>query len=165
MSEHLYELAESRRAVVEGGFVFNEETGEITWDSSNLDALDMAIEDKAIACAVVFDEKRKLAEAKRARAKALTDQARALEAQADRLEDYTISNLEKCGGVVDTPDGRFSITHSTRLEIIDEDMVPDDYMRTQVKRTPDKVKATCAIKAGEYVPGFALIQHKHLRVR
>ena len=165
MDEHLYELADSRRAIINGGFVYDTDTGEITWDSSNLDALDVRIEEKAIACAAVFGEKRKLAELKRERAKQLQDQARALEAQADRLEDYTIANLEKCGGVIDTPDARISITHSTRVEPIDEGIIPEDYWRTAVKKYPDKLKAGAAIKAGEYVPGFALVQSKHLRVR
>lgn len=160
---HLYELADERRNIIEGAIDY--ETGEFTLDEEKLAALDLRIEDKAVACTMVSDEKRKLATAKRERARVLTEQARMLEAQADRLDDYTIHQLEQCGGIVDLPDMRVSVGKSSSVEVIDEGMIPAEYMREKVTRTPDKKKIADAIKGGDYVPGAAIIQKKHLRVR
>ena len=160
---HLYELADERRSFIEGAIDY--ETGELDLDEAKLNALDLRIEDKAVACAIVSDEHRELAKAKREVAKRLMEQARMLEAQADRLDDYTIRQLEECGGVVDLPEMRVSIRHSTAVEIIDRDMLPDGYMREKVTREPDKNAIKDAIRSGEYVPGAAIVQKKHLRVR
>ena len=160
---HLYELADERRSLIEGAIDY--ETGEFDVDEAKLNALDLRIEDKAVACAIVSDEHRELAKAKREVAKRLMEQARMLEAQADRLDDYTIRQLEECGGVVDLPEMRVSIRNSTAVEIIDRDMLPDGYMREKVTREPDKNAIKDAIRSGEYVPGAAIVQKKHLRVR
>lgn len=160
---HLYELADERRKMIDGAIDY--ETGEFTLDEGKLNALDLRIEEKAVACAIVSNENRELAKAKREIAKRLNEQARMLEAQADRLDDYTIRQLEECGGVVDLPEMRVSIRRSTAVEIIDRDMVPDAYMREKVTREPDKTAIKDAIKAGEYVPGAAIVQKKHLRAR
>ena len=42
----LYELAQMMDMVINGGLVFDEETGEVLFDSSNLDELEAALDAK-----------------------------------------------------------------------------------------------------------------------
>lgn len=52
-----------------------------------------------------------------------------------------------------------------RVEVIDQDAIPRQFMRTQLKVEPDKVAIKEAISRGEAVPGVELKQDLKLKVR
>lgn len=164
MGESLYSLAKDRETAINGGFVYDEDTGEVMWDSSNLEELGLAIADKAEACAVVLKDKRAFAQALKDERDSLDKRLRAIKAQADRLEDYITQCLE-IAGTVETPRARLSIRKSQALDILDEGQVPDKYMRVKTTRVPDKIAIKAALKEGEYVPGCALVTNSNLQVR
>ena len=67
----LYELAQMMDMVINGGLVFDEETGEVLFDSSNLDELEAALDAKIEACCIVVKETEAEAEAIKAEEKRL----------------------------------------------------------------------------------------------
>ena len=163
--ETLYQLTTALRTAIDGGYTFDADTGEIIWSPDQLDELDVAMRDKAEACAVVLKEKRAFAQSVKDEIEELEKRYKTLRKQAERMENYMLDCVELNGGAIETPKCRISARRAQALEILDESKVPAEYMRTKITKNPDKIAIKSALKAGEYVPGCALVENKHLQVR
>ena len=165
MSESLYALSTALQTAIEGGYTVDTETGEILWSPDQLDELEVAVKDKAEACAVVCKSKEAFVQALKDERDALDKRIDAYKAQAERLKSYMLTCVEMCGGVIETPKCRLSTRTSEALDVIDEAMVPPIYMRKKTTVQPDKIMIKKALKDGKSVPGCALVKNKHLQVR
>ena len=166
IKETLLSLATDLETVIEGGMVIDEETGEIMFDSDNLDALQATAAQKFLATSIYAGKQRKQAESLRELAKALTESAKAMERKAERVELYMLNCARAAGGEIKTD----TITVKVRkcpasVEILDEGDVPEAYWAEKVTRSIDKAAIKEAIKAGEYVPGAALVQREKVTVK
>lgn len=166
IKETLLSLAADLETVIEGGMVIDEETGEILFDSENLDALQATAAQKFLATSIYAGKQRKQAESLRELAKALTESAKSMERKAERVELYMLNCARAAGGEIKTD----TITVKVRkcpasVEILDEGDVPEAYWSEKVTRSIDKVAIKEAIKAGEYVPGAALVQREKVSVK
>ena len=156
----LYGITDALATAIDGGIVFDEETGEVLFDSENLDALEIAFTDKVEACGIVAKHAASMADQIRAEEKRLAERRRAYERKEQRLKDYMAGCMERLGQTkVETPRGVVSLRKKpAHVEIIDEDAIPDEYMR--VTKSPDKRAISAAVKDGENVPGAALITNE-----
>lgn len=166
IKDTLLSLAADLETVIEGGMVIDEETGEILFDSENLDALQATAAQKFLATSIYAGKQRKQAESLRELAKALTESAKAMERKAERVELYMLNCARAAGGEIKTD----TITVKVRkcpasVEILDEGDVPEAYWAEKVTRSIDKAAIKEAIKAGEYVPGAALVQREKVTVK
>ena len=164
-NETLYSLSTALQTAIDGGYVFDEETGELFWTPDDIDALEIAVSEKAEACAIVFKNKIALADAIRAEEKALAERRKSLVNQAESLEKYMVKCVELNGGAIDTPRCRVSIHHSDRVEIIDETIVPEEYEVVKITKQPDKNKIKKALKGGQEVAGCALVINKNIQIK
>jgi Siphovirus Gp157 len=85
----------------------------------------------------------------------------------ERLEDYIIRVMELAGKP--KLEGRTS-TLSVRpcppsVEVVDQSLVPPEYIRTVVTESVDKTAAKAALKAGENIAGLKLVTDKRSVVR
>lgn len=162
----LYELGSSLEAVINGGMVFNEETGEIVFDSDNLDALEMAFNDKLEGCGLFIKNCRAEADAIKAEEKRLKERREAIEKRVDRMEEYMLYWMDRTHtDKLETPRCALSIRKSDAVLVDDVSKVPDKYKKTKVDVSVDKTAAKKALKAGEVIPGLGMVFRDNLQVK
>lgn len=157
----LFEIREELRNFE---YIWDEETGELL-NADELEALQLAEEAKkeGIAC---------LAKEARAESKALRDEAKALIDRAD-AKDKKADNLEKwLGHILDhkpfeTTRCRVGFRRTETCDILEERLIPKDYMVTNIKTEtkPDKRRIKDDLKAGKEIPGAVLTEHYRISVR
>ena len=165
MGETLYSLSTALQTAIDGGYIFDEETGEIIWEPDDIDALEIAVAEKAEACAIVRKNKIALADAIKAEEKALAERRKSLLSQAESLESYMVKCVELNGGVIETPKCRISIRHSDRVEVLDDTVIPEEYETVRITKQPNKIAIKKALKDGKEVAGCALVINKNIQVK
>lgn len=162
----LYEIASAMDAVINGGFIFDDETGEVIFDSGNLDELEDALDAKLEACGVVVKNLVSEAEAIKAEEKRLAERRRIKEAEADRLKEYVLYWMEKSGAKkIDTARVALSTRKSSVVDVTDEAKVPREFFKVKTTASVDKAAVKKAIKAGEEVAGCVINERLTLQVK
>lgn len=160
----LYSINRDIERVIETGFSWDDETGEVTFDSSDLEALGDALREKLVACGCWLKGRRALAKAIRAEERALRERRERIERQVERLEGYVTESLEKVGGSVESPEVSMRVHRSVRTVVDDEAALPPEFVREVTTVRVDRQGLRDALKAGE-VPGAHLEGHDNLRLR
>lgn len=161
----LYELAQMMDMVINGGLVFDEETGEVLFDSSNLDELEAALDAKIEACCIVVKETEAEAEAIKAEEKRLKARRERKEKEAARLREYVQRCMEQSGArKIDTPRVCVTSRSSKYVNVYDEAKVPRMFMAEKITESVDKKAVREAIKDGIEVPGCELSERISLKI-
>ncbi len=160
----LYDISADTLNVIEGGIVFDEETGEVLFDSENVDALVMSLAEKLEAVQVVSSEKRARAAYLDGEAKRMSAMAKALKKSAESLDAYAVKCVEPLGKV-ETDHYVIGTRKSEAVQVLDETAVPTRFMRAKTTYSVDKAAVKRAIKEGEAVPGCALVKNVNLSVK
>ena len=157
-------LYEIREAIRNFEFDFDEESGEIL-NANEYDALQIAETEKKEAIGCLIKEGR-------AEVAALIAEMKSLKDRADRKQNW-INNMEKWYAQVlgneafETPRVQVSFRKSQTTDIIEERLIPSEYMvqRIKTETKPDKDKIKKAINAGKEVPGAVLTDHYNIQVK
>lgn len=161
----LYEIDRALRTVIEGGLVFDEETGEVYFDEENLAELVGARNEKLEACAVVVKELEADAAALKAEGEKLAKRRQVAESKAERLRKYVADSMELFGDEkLETPKACLRFRRSSFVDVPDVDSLPREFVRVKTTETPDKAAIAKAIKAGQEVSGAELMERKTLVV-
>lgn len=161
----LYELAQMMDMVINGGLVFDEETGVVIFDSSNLDELEAALDAKIEACCIVVKETEAEAEAIKAEEKRLKARRERKEKEAARLREYVQRCMEQSGARrIDTPRVCVSSRASKYVNVVDESAVPREYICEKVTESVDKKAVAAALKKGDAIPGCELSERISLKI-
>ena len=80
--------------ILENGFTFDEETGEVFFTTDDLDALNEALDNKLESLAGIYQMYVSKADALKTRSKEIADRAKSFENKADKLKNY-IDSLMK----------------------------------------------------------------------
>lgn len=162
----LYQISQEYMAVLEGGMVVDETTGEIIFDDTDLDELQAAFEDKLEACALYLKNLESDAEAIKAEEKALADRRRTIERKAERMRDYVSSCVQDVAGCkFETPRVSLSLRKSKRVEVFDLGAVPGEYVVRKETIQPDKKAIKDAIGSGCSIPGAVVRECFSLQVK
>lgn len=166
MKATLATMAADLAAVIDGSLVIDEETGEILFEPSDLEAMAADTAEKFLAVRIKAGDYRAQAANLRELAKALGDSAKAADKRADSLEAYMLSCAKAVGGEIKTD----TITVRVRkcppsVEIYEEAQIPDAFWTEETVRSINKTLIKNEIKAGGYVPGAALVKKEKVEVR
>lgn len=162
----LYEIDNAILAVLQNDLQVDEETGEIVFDVDDLDALQVAKESKLEACACYVKELEAQAEMIKAEEKALAERRKVKENAAKRLRDYIAGSMLLDGTTkLETARVKLSFRKSETLEVLNAEMVPDEFMTVRTEKKPDKKAIKQAIKDGKRVDGCAVYVHNNLQVK
>ena len=102
----------------------------------------------------------------KAEEKALAERRRSKEKRIEWLKGYLVSNFERMGKKgIETPRCKVTTRTTKRVEVVDEDRVPVDFIRVKEERTVDKKAIMAAFKCGTYVPGAELVSSTSATVR
>ena len=139
---------------------------EVLTDS--LEGLEGAIEVKAQAVLQVVAGMEGDTGAIDAELKRLQARKQVITNRANRLRQYLFDNMVATGiSKISCP--LFAITLAKgrpMVEVIDAELIPDQYIKTTVTKAPVKAEILAALKAGEFVPGCRLGESKQsLRIK
>ena len=87
------------------------------------------------------------------------------EAKYNRLSDYIISvmtNLDKAK--IETDIGNYALRKSTKVEILDEKLIPEEYFNISIDKTVDKLTLKEVLKSQE-IPGVRLATGFNLNIQ
>ena len=160
----LYELDQAVLTVLDGGLIFDEETGEIYWDEDNFAQLEIERNAKLENVALYIKSLEAEASAIRTEERSLAERRSIKEKKSERLRDYLTRSMEAFGDKkLETPRVALSFRRSEQVDVFDESMLPNRFCKT--KTTPDKAAIKKAIKDGETVEGAILVERQNLQIK
>lgn len=149
----LWQLDKTIQQIMETGFGFDEETGEVLFDSSQLDDLQMEMKDKLESCALFIKNQDALAKSIKDEEAALAARRKTVEREAEHMRQYVLNHLQ---GKVETPKVRISTRTSKYVDIVDEEQIRPEYVTTKTVKSIDKKAIRKALDDGLSVPGASL---------
>lgn len=138
------------------------ETGEII-DTDRFDQLQMERDDKLENIALWYKNLLSDAEAFKAEKNNFAEREKAAKSKADSLKKYLDTNLN--GQKFSTVKVNVSYRKSTSVEVIDQEAIPAEYLRTFTTTAPDKAEIAKALKVGEFVEGVELKETNNIQIK
>ena len=158
----LYEIKADLEHVLDGGLIVDEETGEVLFDSENLEQLQAAYEEKLEAVGLFIKNLESDAAAIREEEKKLAARRHVMENKAKRLREYMLLNLGD-GEKVKTARIEIGTRYTEAVHVDDDAEVPEEYMR--IKAEPNKTALKAALKNGVEIPGVQMVRNRSLQVK
>ena len=156
---HLYELTAEYREFQQ--LVESEEFDEKTI-ADTLESIQGEIKDKGRNVAAFLQNLEADVEALKAAESRIAARRRTIENRAEWLKEYLRSNMERCGiSKIECPEFVVTLGKPRDVcEIVNEDELPELYVKTKVTKSPDKTLILKAMKDGYNVPGARIGKSK-----
>lgn len=163
----LYELDKRYLEVLENGFSVDDETGEILFDTDNIENLEDDINSKIDNIACYIKDLNSLKDSIANEQKALLERKKAIDAKVEKLEDYIKqSMLVRNQNKYESSRNKISFRKSTSLFVEDESLIDDDTLFTiKVEKKLDKKKVTSLLKEGKEIEGCKLQENINLQIK
>ena len=158
----LWEIDKRISDILEIGMHIDEETGEV-FLPEDLDSLNIERDEKIEGIALYIKNLKAEADAIHAEIERLKDREGSKKKKADRLAQYLASVL--CGKKFETAKTSLSFRKSSVVQISDELLVPEEFMKIKTEKKPDKTAIANWIKSGNFVPGCELIEKQNLQIK
>lgn len=162
MGLSLYEINTEIEALTD--ILIDEETGEINEEVlQKLEQLDIDLDEKLESYGVVIKNLTAEIDALTAEKKALT---RRIEVRANRITRMSeIVNRILKGKKKRYDKVEYSYRQSSSVNVVNEDLVPDELCNLKVSRNPMKTEIKKLLKKGHEVPGCVLEEKNNLLVK
>ena len=139
------------------------ETGEVDESiGAQIEALEMAKEEKQENIALWIKNLKSDAEAIKAEEKTLADRRKSIENKAERLKAYLEDSLQ--GEKFSTPRVAVSYRTSSKVVVNDINEVPPAFLRLAEPEV-DKTAVKASMKNGIYVPGCELVNTVSMQIK
>lgn len=162
----LYELAEGIEELINGGMVFDEETGEVIFEPGDLESAEIEFNDKLESCGCYIKNLEAEAFALDKEIKALQARKKAAVGKVSRMKDYVLGCMEMTGqSKLETARVALSQRKSSYIEVEDEMLVPEDFKVIEEVVKVDKNAIKSAIKDGQEVAGCEMKERVNLQVK
>ena len=143
----------------------DEETG-VVFDVTLLDRLEMERGEKLENLLLYAAQLTADADEIKAYISKLSARATAKKDKADRLKEWLVGELTRYGDKrFETARIKAVITERNKVSILDETLLPPQYIRTKTETAPDKTAIAAAIKVGLAVPGAELVESKTVQIK
>ena len=132
-----------------------------------LDAISEPLEKKAVNLAKYINNVRASSSAIGAEIKRLQAMQKAIDKREQDMMDYLEFNMRQCQ-INKIECDLFKIQfqkNPPRVEIRDEDQVPDEYKKVKTEVSLDKLKMRDEMKLGVVIPGVELVQSEKLVIK
>ena len=155
-------LFEIDNLIINFEYEIDEETGEIL-NADELDSLAMAREEKLENIGLYIKNIEAEAKAIKAEKENMAARQKRLENKSDSLRGYLANALD--GEKFSTPRIALSWRKSEMVDIEPDAKVPDEYVRTETIRKPDKLGLKEALKNGAEFDGVRLVTRQNLQIK
>lgn len=164
MNKSLFGITEELLQIFES-IEIDEETGELL-NLEQLEEIQGEFNDKASNIALYIQELQAQAEAIKKKREALNDRQKSTTNKAERLKTYLSDMMNRAGKTkVETDDVRISFRKSESVDILDQSLIPEEYINAKLTVTPDKVSIKKAIKNGQEIAGAMLVENQNLQIK
>lgn len=158
----LYELNADLQHVLDGGLIVDEETGEVVFDSENLEQLQAAYEEKLEAVGLYIKNLESDAAAIREEEKKLAARRHVIENKAKRLRAYMLTNIGD-NDKLQTPRIAITTRYTDAVYIEADADLAEEWCRIKIE--PNKTAIKDALKAGIEIPGACIVKNRSLQVK
>lgn len=153
----LYAKAEEMTFDDETGCYFDPETGEVLDLDGEIAALGIDRKKKLTDTALYVTRLTADSETLKARAKAIGERARTKANLADRLKRGIAASMLAFGDKkIESDDVMLTTRQSTSVDILDESVIPEEFIVVKTERNPNKTEIGKALKSGVEVAGAVL---------
>lgn len=164
MTKALYEISADYLLAIENIQV-DEETGEVT-GYEELEAVADEFDIKAENISLFIKNEEAFALSIREEEKALADRRKQHENKANNLKNYLANQMLDIGKTkLETPKTKVSFRKSEQTIIEAEDLIPKEYIKEKITRTPDKTAIKNAIKSGQEVSGAYIETKQNIQIK
>ena len=158
----LWEIDKRISDILEIGMHIDEKTGEV-FLPEDIDSLNIERDEKIEGIALNIKNLKAEADAIHAEIERLKDREESKKKKADRLAQYLASVL--CGKKFETAKTSLFFRKSSVVQISDELLVPEEFMKIKTEKKPDKTAIANWIKSGNFIPGCELIEKQNLQIK
>lgn len=166
----LYEINEDIERVLDETYTMkiddenavDKATGEVFSVVEKLNALEIEKNEKIKSVAAYLDDTSAQLEHLQEKIKKLTAMKKTLENEVDGLQNYLLFATDNKGFKDDEIEVK--VKESKRCDFTDETLIPEKFIKTEIKKSASKADITKAIKAGEEVPGAVLNTYYSVKV-
>lgn len=142
--------------------VIDLDTGEVI-DEAAFDALQIERTEKIENVALWYKNLVSQAEALKSEEKSFAERRKTVENRANSLKSLLERELK--GNKFSTVKAAISFRKSTAVNIVDESLLPSDYLKVQTVTSVDKVEIGKALKAGIEVSGATLVENSNIQIK
>lgn len=166
MAMSLYEIDSRIKAIIDGLYDAADENGEVgEIDFTELKQLQEDRKTKLENIALYIKNTEAEAKAIKEEEEKLAKRRKRLENKADRLRDLMIFSMQEANEPeLSTARCKAKIKDNEVTEILDAELIPEEYIKVKIDRAPDKTAIKKAIKAGAEVAGAKLGIHTTIKI-
>lgn len=144
--------------------MIDEETGEVNEEAlAQLEQLEADKDEKIKNTGLFIKNRMAFADALSKEIDALKKRRQAVLNSVARAMDYADYALE--GKPKEFAEVKFGYRASQSVDIVNEDLVPDEYCIFKNVKTPQKMEIKKLLKSGEKVPGCVLVDKNNLQIK
>ena len=166
----LYEINEDIERVLDETYTMkiddenavDKATGEVFSVVEKLNALEIEKNEKIKSVAVYFDDTVAKLDNLKNKIDMLTKSKKTLEREIEGLQSYILFATDNKGFKDDEIEVK--VKESKRCDFTDETLIPEKFIKTEIKKSVSKTDITKAIKAGEEVPGAVLNTYYSVKI-
>ena len=163
---NIYEINKAIEDILEDGFSVDEETGEILFDESDLNALDAEISEKIENVACYIKNLTADISALKEEERNLNARRKQKERKIDSLKGYINYAMELSGRKsLESPRCKVSFRKSSSVEVPDINALDKDYITKTIEIKPNKVAIKEALKEGKTVEGAEIVERQNLQIK
>lgn len=158
MGMSLYEIDARIKAIIDNIYDQADENGEVgEVDLTELTELQEAREVKLENIALYAKNLASEASAIKEEENTLAERRKRLERKCERLKGILIGAIKEDGGKkISSPRFEAVIRDNKRTEILNPDLIPEEFIVTKIEKNPDKTAIKKAIEAGQEVAGATI---------
>lgn len=167
MGMSLYEIDSRIKEILDNIYDAADENGEVgEIDLTELKELQEARETKLENIALYAKNLASEASAIKEEENTLSERRKRLERKCERMKGILINAMKEDGNKK-LSSARFEavLRDSKKTEIIDESLIPEQYINTKIEKSPDKTAIKKAIEAGEEVAGATVITNTTISIK
>lgn len=163
----LYEIDSRIKEIIDSIYDAADENGEIgDVDLSELMELKEAREVKLENIALYAKNLAVEALAIKEEENTLAERRKRIERKCERMKGILINAMKEDGNKkISSPRFEAVLRDSKKTDIIDETLIPEEYMNVKVTKTPDKTAIKKAIESGKKVAGATLVDNTTISIK
>ena len=163
---NLYEIDKAYLDVIESGFSFDDETGELLFDESMMDQLEGEFNTKIDNICAYIKNQEALKSGISDEIKSLNDRKKSVDNKIDYLKKLiTDSMARRDVKKLETPRNRISFRKSVSVNVLDESQIDGSYFVEKVERKLDKKTLLADLKNGVEVDGAELLEKQNIQIK
>ena len=163
---NLYKMNGIINEILENGFFFDEETGEVIFDESSLEELNIAFNEKVDNVACYIKSLENLNNGIKAEKKALDARIKANDKKVEWLKDYLTYNLKQRDmSKFESARNKITFRKSTSVNVLNEDLIPIEFKLAKMEYSLDKKSLKDALTKGVEIEGCELVTKNNLQLK